>query len=82
MGIASISSVLYPVCAFACPVGMGAMMWVMMKRNQRARDDDHQTPDRPLESASIELVREEHRRLGDEIDLFDSQQRGETGRRR
>lgn len=82
MQIASISTVLYPLAALGCPVGMGAMMWVMMKGRRRGQSDDRQTPDRPAQPASVELLREEHRRLGEEIERLESQQDADISQRR
>lgn len=47
----------------ACPVVMGGMMWFMAKgmRNDRPADQ----PERPV---SVEQLREEHRRLGAELE--------------
>lgn len=64
------SSILYSLPLLACPVGMGLMMWLMMRGQKR------DAPKQPADSrrsdvaspASIELLREEHRRLGEHID--------------
>ena len=50
----------------ACPVVMGGMMWFMAKgmRNDRSADQ----PERPV---SVEQLREEHRRLGAELERVD-----------
>lgn len=69
MQIASISSVIYPLALLGCPVGMGAMMWMMMKGPRRGQTGDRNSSDR--QPASVELLREEHRRLGQEIERLE-----------
>ncbi len=55
----------------ACPVGMGLMMWFMAKGMR------HESPRSQGPSPTpVEHLREEHRRLGAEIDRLESQQRG------
>jgi hypothetical protein len=60
-------SVLVGLAVLACPVGMGLMMW-FMARGMRGQRKEH-TP------ASIETLREEHRRLGAEIDRIEAADR-------
>ncbi len=63
---------LIPVLALlACPVGMGLMMWFMAKgmRNEPSHGTGPGT-------TPVEHLREEHRRLGAEIDRLESQQPG------
>ena len=50
----------------ACPVVMGGMMWFMAKGMRRQPPAEQ--PDRPV---SVEQLREEHRRLGDELERID-----------
>jgi hypothetical protein len=52
------------LAALACPVGMGAMMW-FMTRGMRSRPEQGATP------PSLETLREEHRRLGGEIERLE-----------
>jgi len=67
MDFASIASTLTPLALLACPLGMGAMMW-MMARGNRKNDADEPTDRQPV---SVEVLREEQRRLSEEIDRLE-----------
>ena len=58
------TDIFYGLAALACPVGMGAMMWFMGK-GMRTREPD-------VRSTSVEDLREEHRRLGAQIERLES----------
>ncbi|HEV2059408.1 MAG TPA: hypothetical protein VGR11_08620 [Solirubrobacteraceae bacterium] len=54
------------LAVLACPVLMGGMMWFMAKgmRNDRPAEQ-------PERAASVERLREEHRRLGAELERIE-----------
>jgi hypothetical protein len=61
------------VAALACPIGMGLMMWFMARGMRGKRGE--QPP------ASVETLREEHRRLGAEIERMEGSDRPVSGGR-
>ncbi len=64
-------SFLLSLAFLACPIGMGLMMWFMAKgmRKKPAAAE-------PCPGASVEQLREEHRRLGAEIERLDAHDAG------
>lgn len=47
----------------ACPVGMGVMMWFMARGMKNKKEEPS--------PASVDTLREEHRRLGTEIERME-----------
>ena len=64
-------TVLLGAAVLACPVGMGAMMW-FMARGMRKKKEEHPP-------ASVETLREEHGRLGAEIERMEQTPRSISG---
>jgi len=56
--------VLIGTVALACPVGMGLMMWFMARGSRRSSG----ARDEPAAPQNIEALRDEHRRLGEQIE--------------
>jgi hypothetical protein len=78
--IASITTSLAPLAVLACPVGMGAMMWVMMRGNQSQQSSNSDSPpDDAAELPPLELLREEHDRLREEIERLQRRQAESVG---
>ena len=55
--------ILVALAILACPVGMGLMMWFMAKGMRGGKNE---------EPVALEELRDEHRRLGEEIDRLES----------
>ena len=64
-------TVLFGAAALACPVGMGAMMWFMARGMKNKKDEPS--------PATRETLREEHRRLGAEIERMEDSPRPLSG---
>lgn len=62
-------SIFFSLIFLACPVGMGLMMWFMGKGTRQK-----EAPSAPAAGASVEQLREEHRRLGSQIERLDGEQ--------
>ena len=67
MPLLSLTTSLLPIVYLACPVGMGAMMFVMM-RGSRGRSKAPDKPDR----VSLADLKAEQARLAAEIDRLES----------
>lgn len=77
MEIASLTSSLTPLAFLACPVGMGLMMWMMMRGNRNQGSSAQRTPGQP---PSVEVLREEQRRLSEEIERLEMRESPESSR--
>ncbi len=63
-------SMLNTLAVLACPLGMGLMMWFMAKGMREDRPAERS--ERPV---SVEQLREEHRRLGAELERVERRDR-------
>lgn len=69
-------SALLALAFLACPVGMGLMMWFMAKgmRKEPAHPSGvAASVGRPHAGVGVEQLREEHRRLGEELERLDAE---------
>lgn len=70
-------SVLLALAVLACPVGMGLMMWFMAKGLRKEPAAGQRgvaaSADQPQVAVSVEQLREEHRRLGAELERLEGQ---------
>lgn len=74
------SNALLPLAFLACPIGMGLMMFFMARGAKRDRGEQPTQPSVPEQPASVEVLREEQRRLSDEIDRLEGETTGEPSR--
>jgi hypothetical protein len=70
-----VENLVIALAAAACPVGMGLMMWFMTKG---ARPKHHRQNSAP----ELEQLREEHRRLGAELDRLEDGSTRSSARKR
>jgi hypothetical protein len=66
--IAAAIASLAPLAFLACPIGMGLMMWLMARGGKKEQPKPSTESER---SPSIEVLKEEHRRLGEQIDWLE-----------
>jgi len=78
VALASIGISLAPLAFLACPVGMGAMMWLMGRTGRRRAADD---PGGAAGSPSLAVLREQRRRLDAEIAAHEARESAAGDRR-
>ena len=62
----SIATALTPLILLACPVGMGAMMFFMMRGSMGGKRQEKASSD--VEATSVADLKAEHARLADQIE--------------
>ena len=67
MAVFSLTNTLLPVVYLACPIGMGAMMWMMMRGSR-----GHEKERSDAEPTTLADLKAQHERLAEQIDRLES----------
>lgn len=74
--VLSITTALYPLAFLACPIGMGAMMFFMMRGNSGRRSQA--TDSSAQDARSVADLKAEHARLAEQIDQLEQSQHADA----